>query len=60
MTLEQLRTELESGTLGGPTTPAVPSTALGSPLNRRLLEIATRRVPGPRVQLPRELMPVLP
>ncbi|MDR6445568.1 UNVERIFIED_ORG: hypothetical protein ABIC54_004288 [Burkholderia sp. 1263] len=60
MTLDQLRRELQRGTLCGPDTPALPGVALGGQLACALLEIASRRSTGPRLQLPREQMPVLP
>jgi hypothetical protein len=60
MTLDQLRLELQRGTLCGPDIPAVPGVALGGELASALLEIATRRSIGPRLQLPRDQMPVLP
>ncbi|MDR3386901.1 MAG: hypothetical protein P4L92_07595 [Rudaea sp.] len=60
MTLDQLRLELQRGTLCGPDIPALPSVALGGQLACALREIAASRSTGPRLQLPREQMPVLP
>lgn len=60
MTLDQLRAELKRGTLCGPRAPTLPRSALGGQLERRLLQIATNRQTGPRLQLPQQLMPVLP
>jgi hypothetical protein len=60
MTLDQLRKELKRGTLCGPKAPTLPSNALGGQLERGLLQIATDRQTGPRLQLPQQLMPVLP
>lgn len=60
MTLEQLRLELQRGTLCGPDIPAIASDALGGQLVRNLREIVTGRSAGPRLQVPREQMPVLP
>jgi|GEM_PF-4517794 len=60
MTLDQLRTELEQGTLRRHGAPALPSTALGGALERALHAVATNRQAGVRLQLPRQFMPVLP
>lgn len=60
MTLDQLRLELERGTLCGPSAPGIKNEALGGQIAINLRMIATARTNGPRLQLPREHMPVLP
>jgi hypothetical protein len=60
VTLEQLRAELERGTLCGPSAPGIQNDALGNKSARDMRDIATARKGGVRIQLPREQMPVLP
>ncbi|MGQ7939105.1 hypothetical protein [Paraburkholderia sp. D1E] len=60
MSLDQLRLELLRGTLCGPDIPGIQIDALGGQLAKGLREIAASRTAGPRLQLPREQMPVLP
>lgn len=60
MSLEQLRLELLRGTLCGPDIPGIQIESLGGQLAKSLREIAANRAAGPRLQLAREQMPVLP
>lgn len=60
MTLDQLRLELQRGTLCGPSAPGIQNDALGNKSARNIRDIATARKGGARIQLPREQMPVVP
>jgi hypothetical protein len=60
MTLAQLRLELERGRLVATSIPELPANAKRDGTTQQLHAIAMSRKPGPRLQLPRIHMPVLP